>query len=73
MRWAVASASRSGGNPLLLTELLPDVATAPRVLLSTVLMTPVMTYLVLPWLTGRLGWWLQQTQRVHLTVGPGRR
>jgi len=44
---------------LLLTELLPDLATVPRVLLSTVLMTPVMTYLVLPWLTGRLGWWLE--------------
>lgn len=44
---------------LLLMELLPDVATVPRVLLSTVLMTPVMTYLVLPWLTGRLGWWLE--------------
>lgn len=44
---------------LLLGRVVPDLATAPRVLLSTVLMTPVMTYLVLPWLTGRLGWWLE--------------
>lgn len=44
---------------LLLGRIVPDLATTPRVLLSTVLMTPVMTYLVLPWLTGRLGWWLE--------------
>lgn len=44
---------------LLLGALVPDLATAPRVLLSTVVMTPVMTYLVLPWLTRLLGWWLE--------------
>ena len=44
---------------VLLGRLVPDLPTAPRVLLSTVLMTPVMTYLVLPWLTRRLGWWLE--------------
>ena len=47
------------GMTLLLSALLPDVTTPLRVLLSTVLMTPVMTYLVLPWLTRRLGWWLE--------------
>jgi uncharacterized protein len=36
----------------------PDVALVPRVLLSTLLMTPVMTYVVLPQLTRRLEWWL---------------
>jgi antibiotic biosynthesis monooxygenase (ABM) superfamily enzyme len=44
---------------LLLGRTVPDMATAPRVLLSTVVMTPVMTYVVLPWLTRRLEWWLQ--------------
>lgn len=36
----------------------PDVALVPRVFLSTVLMTPVMTYLALPRMTRLLGWWL---------------
>ena len=31
----------------------------PRVLVTTVVMTPIMTYLVLPQLTRRLDWWLQ--------------
>ena len=44
---------------LLLGWLLPDLATVPRVLVSTVAMTPVMTYLVLPWLTRTMEWWLQ--------------
>jgi len=43
---------------LLLGATVPELATAPRVLLSTVVMTPVMTYLVLPWLTRNLEWWL---------------
>ena len=30
-----------------------------RVLLSVLVMTPVMTYLALPWITSRLQWWLQ--------------
>jgi antibiotic biosynthesis monooxygenase (ABM) superfamily enzyme len=47
------------GMTLFLGALLPDLATPLRVLLSTVLMTPIMTYLVLPWLTRRLGWWLE--------------
>ena len=37
---------------------LPGLGLVPRVLTSTVLMTPVMTYLVLPQLTRRLEWWL---------------
>jgi antibiotic biosynthesis monooxygenase (ABM) superfamily enzyme len=44
---------------LLLGVLVPDLATPLRVLLSTVVMTPIMTYLVLPWLTRSLGWWLE--------------
>lgn len=36
----------------------PGLDLVPRVLLSTVVMTPVMTYLVLPQLTRRLEWWL---------------
>ena len=30
-----------------------------RVLLSVLVMTPVMTYLALPWITRKLQWWLQ--------------
>ena len=35
-----------------------DLSLVPRVLLSTVVMTPVMTYLVLPRMTAALAWWL---------------
>ena len=37
----------------------PDLALVERVLLSTIAMTPVMTYVVLPRMTQALGWWLQ--------------
>ena len=37
----------------------PHLPLVPRVLLTTVVMTPVMTYLVLPRLTKGLEWWLQ--------------
>ena len=37
----------------------PDLALVERVLLSTLAMTPVMTYVVLPRMTKALGWWLQ--------------
>ena len=37
----------------------PGVALVPRVLVSTIVMTPIMTYVVLPQLTRRLEWWLQ--------------
>ena len=36
----------------------PDLDLLPRVLISTIVMTPVMTYLVLPQLTRRLDWFL---------------
>ncbi len=39
---------------------LPDVPLVPRVLGSTVVMTPIMTYLVLPRMTRALGWWLHR-------------
>lgn len=47
--------------------LAPGLGLLPRVLLSTVVMTPVMTYLVLPQLTRRLDWWL------HAEPAPWRR
>ncbi|MFW6773580.1 antibiotic biosynthesis monooxygenase [Nocardioides sp. CPCC 205120] len=37
---------------------LPDVAPAWRVLLQTLVATPLMVYLGLPWITRRLEWWL---------------
>ena len=37
----------------------PDLSLLERVLLSTLAMTPVMTYLVLPRMTQALGWWLR--------------
>lgn len=30
-----------------------------RVLVAVLVMTPVMTYVALPWMTRRLEWWLQ--------------
>ena len=44
---------------LLLARFAPGLSILPRVLVTTVVMTPVMTYLVLPQLTALLGWWLQ--------------
>ena len=43
----------------LLGATVPGLPLLPRVLATTVVMTPVMTYLVLPQLTRRLEWWLQ--------------
>jgi len=43
---------------VLLSRLAPGLAILPRVLVTTVVMTPVMTYVVLPQLTRRLQWWL---------------
>ncbi len=42
----------------LAREYLADVALPLRVLATVVVMTPVMTYLALPWVTRRLQWWL---------------
>jgi antibiotic biosynthesis monooxygenase (ABM) superfamily enzyme len=39
---------------------LPGVPLVPRVLGTTVVMTPIMTYLVLPRMTKALGWWLHR-------------
>ena len=44
---------------VLVTAVAPGLPVVPRVLLSTIAMTPVMTYLVLPQLTRHLEWWLQ--------------
>ena len=44
---------------VLLSSVAPGLALVPRVLVTTVVMTPIMTYLVLPQLTRRLEWWLQ--------------
>jgi antibiotic biosynthesis monooxygenase (ABM) superfamily enzyme len=38
---------------------LADVPVVLRVAVTTLALTPVMTYLLLPWITGRLDWWLQ--------------
>ncbi|MGA8210054.1 MAG: antibiotic biosynthesis monooxygenase [Nocardioidaceae bacterium] len=43
---------------LLLAQLVPGLGTVARVLATTLLMTPVMTYVVLPRLTRWLEWWL---------------
>ncbi len=43
---------------LVLGRVAPELPVVPRVLVTTLVMTPVMTYLVLPQLTRRLEWWL---------------
>ena len=43
----------------LFAHFAPGTALVPRGLISTLAMTPVMTYLVLPRMTRALGWWLQ--------------
>jgi antibiotic biosynthesis monooxygenase (ABM) superfamily enzyme len=43
-----------------LGALVPDLHVALLVLLSTVVMTPVMTYVALPFMTARLAWWLHR-------------
>jgi uncharacterized protein len=42
----------------LLGLVVPDLWLAPRVLLTTLVLTPVMTYLALPRITRALAWWL---------------
>ena len=44
----------------LFGRFLPGVPLVPRVLGTTVVMTPIMTYLVLPRMTKALGWWLHR-------------
>jgi antibiotic biosynthesis monooxygenase (ABM) superfamily enzyme len=43
---------------LVIGRFAPGLSIVPRVMVTTVAMTPVMTYLVLPQLTRRLDWWL---------------
>ena len=43
---------------MTLGELLASVPVVARVAITTLCLTPVMTYLVLPWVTARLDWWL---------------
>jgi antibiotic biosynthesis monooxygenase (ABM) superfamily enzyme len=43
----------------LFGEVAPGLPLVQRALVSTLLMTPVMTYVVLPRMTRALGWWLQ--------------
>jgi len=42
------------------SELVPGLFLPIRVLLAVVVMTPVMTYLALPWITRKMAWWLHQ-------------
>jgi len=42
----------------LADEIAADVPLVPRVLGSVLVMTPVMTYLALPWITRRMAWFL---------------
>jgi antibiotic biosynthesis monooxygenase (ABM) superfamily enzyme len=37
-----------------------DWALVPRVLVVTTLMTPLMTYVLLPWITRKMAWWLHR-------------
>ena len=41
-----------------LGRLLADVPVVLRVAALTLALTPIMTYLLLPWMTARLEWWL---------------
>jgi antibiotic biosynthesis monooxygenase (ABM) superfamily enzyme len=43
----------------LFVHLLPDLVLPLRVLVSVLVMTPVMTYAGLPWITRQMEWWLQ--------------
>ena len=43
----------------ILGHVAPDLPLVERVLVSTLCLTPVMTYVVLPRMTAALGWWLQ--------------
>ncbi len=63
-RWKQACMIWLAFFPLSLTaawvfgRLAPELALVPRVLLTTLVMTPLMTYVVLPRLTAALAWWL---------------
>lgn len=44
-------------------RLVPDLFLPLRVLLGVLVMTPVMTYVALPWVTRRMQWWLNPTPK----------
>jgi len=46
------------GAVLLTRRLLEDLPVALRVAIVTLTLTPMTTYLLLPWVTARLAWWL---------------
>ena len=43
---------------MTLGRLLADAHVVLRVAVTTLTLTPIMTYLLLPWVTRRLQWWL---------------
>ncbi len=63
-RWKQATTIWTAFFPLsllagwLLTLLAPDLPLVPRVLVTTLVLTPVMTYVALPRITKALAWWL---------------
>jgi antibiotic biosynthesis monooxygenase (ABM) superfamily enzyme len=55
-----------------LGALLADWPVVPRLAVTTIVLTPVMVYVMLPWITRVLGWWLQGRRfrdRHHVPVG----
>ncbi|RBY90117.1 antibiotic biosynthesis monooxygenase [Blastococcus sp. TBT05-19] len=52
-----------------------DVHVVLRVLVMTAVLTPLMVFVVLPWITARLAWWLQGAGRLRSagSAGSGRR
>jgi len=44
----------------LVAHTIADWPLVPRVLVTIVVMTPLMTYLLLPWITRRMAWWLHR-------------
>ena len=45
---------------LVASRTIADWALVPRVLVVTTVMTPLMTYVFLPWITRRMSWWLHR-------------
>lgn len=52
-------------------RLVPDLVLGLRVLATTLVMTPVMTYLALPWVTRSFAWWLQGRPAPWRRTAPG--
>jgi antibiotic biosynthesis monooxygenase (ABM) superfamily enzyme len=45
---------------LVASRTIPDWPLVARVVLVTTVMTPLMTYVFLPWMTRRMSWWLHR-------------